>query len=183
MKDPSQAFGMTKVRFPTVRGIAAIKRIIDPPIHVGVWSNQSEACQGALNGGFMRKRSYLLAVVALFVVSSWGICSAVAVPDVTGKWVGGAQGVMGTEFIDFSMVLDITEQDGVRFLGTMDFGETQQFPINGVIDLKGKELRITGSVSSFEAKLSGASKLRGSGSKLKSDTMAYATVIFTLTKK
>jgi hypothetical protein len=135
----------------------------------------------------MKKLLVCSALALLMMTFGVGINTAAAEPplDLLGVWSGTAKIVTDTPPPPEpgTMTLEITTQTGVRFSGTMQFGEETPFPVNGVVDKK--SIRITGSASIFEGSIFGvqAKKIRGTGSRLQTTDFPSASILFTLTKE
>jgi hypothetical protein len=114
-----------------------------------------------------------------------GTDTATAAPrDLVGKWGGTASIATDEGFSTSSVSLDIVEQQGPVFSGTMQFGDETPFNVNGVVDKK--VIHITGSASVFEAIISGqggGKRIHGTGSRLETATFPSATTVFDLHKE
>jgi hypothetical protein len=104
--------------------------------------------------------------------------------DLVGKWDGTADIATDAGFSQSYMSLDIQQQQGAVFSGTMQLGSDTPFNVNGVVDKK--VIHITGSASVFEASISGhgAKKtIHGTGSRIETVAFPSATVVFDLYDK
>lgn len=107
-----------------------------------------------------------------------------ATRDLVGKWDGTANIATDEGFSISNVSLDILEQQGPLFSGTMQFGDEIPFNVNGVVDKK--VIHITGSASVFEARISGqgdGKRIHGTGSRLETATAPSATTVFDLHKE
>jgi hypothetical protein len=125
-----------------------------------------------------------MVLVSLLVFLATGTDMANAAPrDLVGKWGGTANIATDAAFSTSDVSLDILDQQGPAFSGTMQFGDEASFNVNGVVDKK--IIHITGSASIFEGRISGQGdnkRIHGTGSRLESATSPSATTVFDLHK-
>lgn len=103
--------------------------------------------------------------------------------DLTGTWVGIAEGASDDNFYKQKMTLVVTKHQGKAFYGTMSFKNGEPFSVNGV--LFQDTIRITGSFSTFFGVLqSGSTKKQivGTASRFEGKGVERATIFFELTK-
>jgi len=132
------------------------------------------------------KKLIPILVLCMLVVFCWSNPSSAAMkpPNLIGTWTGTAQGANETEFLTMQMTLEITQQEGAAFIGTIAFDTDAAFAVSGVVVANGI-LKITGSESVFEALIvSGkrVKKIGGTGQKIATADSPSATIAFILSK-
>lgn len=125
-------------------------------------------------------------IAILFVATAFyvvGALSEAAAQDLTGIWTGTANGANGYVFIDHTITLTVTAQNGYLFNGSISFDGGLAFPVSGSIF--SHRIRITASESLYDAiwyNSGSAEYIYGVVSKLDIDYPGIETVTYQMKK-